>query len=90
MKSIQLDQSGDISVQNGDFVLGEINEDIVQSLLIASKGEFKEDLNLGANVQAFLNGMVDPFWTQETKRMLKIGGVDVKNINITDNEIIID
>ena len=39
---ILLDDTGDLLIENGDFVVGDSNQQHVESILLSQKGEFKE------------------------------------------------
>lgn len=90
MNDLKLDIEGDLAVEKGDLIIGESSSDIIKSVLLAVRGEFKEDPEIGANVRNCLNGSMHPFWTQDTKKMLQKSGLPVQSIKIENNEILIN
>lgn len=50
MRDIQLDNNGDLDVRNGDFIIGESDEQHVESILNAAQGTWKQHPLLGANL----------------------------------------
>lgn len=54
----------------------------MESVLLAMRGEFKEFPLLGGEVRTQLGGCVDPFWPQETKKMLRSCMVDVETVTL--------
>ena len=49
------------------------------------RGEFKEFPLLGAEVRQQLGGCVDPFWPQETKKMLRACKVDAETVELNED-----
>lgn len=90
MNDLKLDIEGDLAVEKGDLIIGESSSDIIKSVLLAVRGEFKEDPEIGANVQNYLNGAMNPFWAQDSKKMLQKSGLPVQSIKIENNEILIN
>lgn len=54
MKDLLLDDTGDLKVLNGDFVIGESTQQEIELLLTSFKGEFKEHPLVGAEIQRLL------------------------------------
>lgn len=50
MKDILLDENGDLRIENGDLVIGDSQDQEVESVLIFNKGELKEDPLFGADL----------------------------------------
>lgn len=88
MKGILFDfEKGDIRAQDGTMVIGDAEQQVVQTALIAFRGEFKENPTIGGEIKKQLGGCVDVMWPGKMKRMLKACGVTVNRIGI-DNDII--
>jgi hypothetical protein len=90
MKGLLLDETGDLQIRNGSLVVGEVDGQIIEHVLIAAKGEFKEAPLIGANVRMMLAGTPDPFWRNNAKEMLKLQHIKVKRLEVTGNEIIVE
>lgn len=58
---------------------------VCESVLLAMRGEFKEFPLLGAEVRQQLGGCVDPFWPQETKKMLRACKVDAETVELNED-----
>lgn len=58
---------------------------VCESVLLAMRGEFKEFPLLGAEVRQQLGGCVDPFWPQETKKMLRACKVDAETVRLNED-----
>lgn len=64
--------TGDLLISSAkQATITDCEEQICESVLLAMRGEFKEYPLLGAEVRQQLGGCVDPFWPQETKKMLR-------------------
>ena len=88
MRGVLFDfEHGDVCVSNGTLLIGDADNQIVQTALTASRGEFKENPAIGGEVHKQLGGCVDVMWPGRMKRMLKACGVTINRI-IVDNEII--
>lgn len=64
-----LDENGDLAIENGDFVLGEADQQNVELLLFSNKGEFKEFPLVGFGAINYIKSNVSEI---EFKRDLKI------------------
>lgn len=90
MKGIMTDENGNIIVRNGRLVIDDNRADIVQRILEAYPGEFKEQPLLGCYIKKQLNGTANPFWVSDAKRQLKDEGIAIEKMTVqTDNNIII-
>lgn len=54
MRDILLDQSGHLSIVNGDFAVGESTQQEIELILTTFRGEWKEHPLLGAEVQRMI------------------------------------
>lgn len=63
-----LDENGDLLIQNGDFVIGESNDQEVATLLQLNKGELKEFPILGPGLIRLINGNISEI---ELKQIIK-------------------
>jgi hypothetical protein len=88
MNGLLTDDDGDILIRNRSLVIGDCTADVVQRVLEAYPGEFREYPKLGCFVASQQNGTPDPFWPGNAKKQLKASGVDVDTLRITpDGEI---
>lgn len=69
MTDLLLDSSGDILIENGDFVFGESDQQHVEDIFIANQGEYKEWPLLGFGAINYIKSRVTD---AEFKRDLKI------------------
>lgn len=78
----------DLLVENGDLVVGEASEDIIERLAYANKGEFKMSPQSGFGLSRMRNapGGNDSLMTPIMED-LKRNGVDYKKIEIDSNGI---
>ncbi len=66
-------------------VITDSQEQICESVLLAMRGEFKEFPLIGAEVRQQLGGCIDPFWPQETKKMLRACKVAVETVKMHED-----
>lgn len=83
MKGILLDENSEIMIRNGSMVIGDVDTQVVEHVITAFQGEYKEVPLLGGNIKKMLNGAPDPFWAGEMKRQLKAQHInaDIKGMN---------
>ncbi len=85
MRDLLLDENGDLSIINGDFVTGYSDNQHQEHILVATKGEYKEFPELGVGIEQILN---DDDWMSvliEAKKNLEYDGMKIKNIKFEDN-----
>nr|DAJ16308.1 MAG TPA: hypothetical protein [CrAss-like virus sp. cth6i5]DAQ79351.1 MAG TPA: hypothetical protein [Caudoviricetes sp.] len=89
MNGILIDaESGDLLVQHGSVVIGDTDSQIVEGVLVAMRGEWKECPLLGGEVKKMLGGAVDVMWRGQVKKMLEACGLDVQRVSISEDNII--
>ena len=54
---------------------------VVETVLLAGRGELKEFPLIGAAIRQHLGGNTDRFWPQETKKMIRACGVAVNTVD---------
>lgn len=89
MKDIMLDDNGNVEIRNNKIVVSDCKLQMVQHLIVAYPGEFKLYPLLGGKVRNLLNGAIDPFWSGNVKRQLKICNI-ATDINVTEENIEIE
>ena len=79
-------KTGDLLIgRNCQAVITDSVAQVCESVLLAMRGEFKEFPLLGAEVRQQLGGCVDPFWPQETKKMLRACKVDAETVELNED-----
>lgn len=91
MKDLLLDENGDLLIKDGDFVIGESDNQHQLDILLAEKGEFKEFPELGVGIQEMLSDDEFVEFLIEAKKNLEYDGMDINNIEFTkDGKLKID
>ncbi|MGV4413864.1 oxidase [Chryseobacterium sp. T1] len=89
MKDLLFDQ--DLVIKNGDFVIGDSDNQHQKHILMAYKGEFKANPELGVGIDQMLNEDDITPMLIEAKKNLQYDGVDVNNIYFSeDGKLIVD
>ncbi len=74
----------DLEIKNGDFAIGESDNQHVQHILLSSKGEYKERPELGVGLERMLNTEEPMEFLIEAKKNLEYDGLKVNNISFTE------
>lgn len=86
MAGILIDaETHDLVVMNGRVVIGDTSQQTVEAVLLTAPGEWKEHPLLGAHARGQLGGNTDKLWCNQTKKMIRQCGVDVKSIVMSPN-----
>lgn len=89
MKGLITDSAtGDLLVEDKTASIVESDVQVVESVLLANRGEFKELPLIGAETRLQLGGERDVMWATRAKKMIKACGVEVRKISITDNNTV--
>lgn len=89
MNGILIDaESGDLLIEHGSVVIGNIDSQIAEGVLVAMRGEWKECPLIGGEVKKMLGGEVDVMWRGQVKKMLEACGLDVQKVSISEDNII--
>ncbi len=87
---ILLDENNDLLEKDGDFVIGDSNDQNVKLLLLANPGEFKQYPLIGFGIRQMHNGKL----TAEAKRninlTLALDGYKARSIVLTNGKLTID
>ncbi|KFF13119.1 hypothetical protein IW15_10175 [Chryseobacterium soli] len=87
MMDILLNDENDISIVNGDFQIGSSEQQEIESILIAFKGEFKNTPLLGAEMLRLLKARnTRQGITREVNEQLKYDGFQNIDFKIEDAE----
>ncbi len=89
MKGIITDiNTGDLFVEDNALAVVGNEESIVEYILLANRGEFKEFPLLGAEAKQMIGGERDVMWAARAKKMIKACGVNVRKVAVGDDNII--
>jgi hypothetical protein len=87
MSDIKLGEENDISIVNGDFQIGDSQQQEIESILIAFKGEFKNTPLLGAEILRMIKARnTRQGITREVNEQLKYDGFQHIDFKIEDAE----
>jgi hypothetical protein len=87
-KDILFDEEGDLKIANGDFVIGDSNDQEIENLLVSAKGAFKEFPIVGGDIGKMLKSRSGQTAAlKEIKYQLTNDGFDDHNIKIDEQDI---
>jgi hypothetical protein len=84
-KDILLDDTLDLQIVNGDFVIGESTEQNQKMLILADKAEFKEYPMRGVGVLRYLEEETPDNLAREIRQEFTIDGMTVNQIKIAND-----
>jgi len=90
MKDILLDEDGDLEIVNGDLQLGISDQQHKQSILAASKGEYKAAPALGVGLIDFVNDETPESMMREVRQQFAKDGMHVKTVRMTNGKLQVD
>lgn len=85
-----LDSDMDLYAVDGDFETGNSLEQDVIKNLNAAKGDFKQAPLAGANVQQYLDGIINTAAKRDIKLALQADDIQVKQVDYENDEIRVD
>lgn len=89
---ILLDNTGDLKVTNGDFEIGESDEQHIQDIILSHKGEWRADPVLGVGISTYINAPRDlsnsNSLRQKIRKNLQYDGYQERKIDVSDFESI--
>ncbi|MEQ8685438.1 MAG: hypothetical protein RIE86_09100 [Imperialibacter sp.] len=84
-QDILTDSEGNILIENGDFVIGDSEEQEIYELIFATKGDWKETPLAGFGVKRFLKGVTNEArFKSELKDEMKKDGKTGRKITFND------
>lgn len=87
MKDLLLNEDNDLSIVNGDFQIGESQQQEIESILISFKSEFKNTPLLGAEISRMLKARsTQQGITREVNEQLQYDGFRNIDFRIEDAE----
>ncbi len=91
MKDLLLTDDNDIAIVNGDFVVGDSDNQHQKLILSTNKGDWKEFPVLGVGIEDILSDDEYISVLIETKKQLQYDGMKVKNVKFeSDGKITIE
>lgn len=85
MKGILTDGNYELSVKDGELVVGDNTEQITELVLNSIAGEAKADPTSGIGVVRMVGGHRSAFLAGEIKEQMERQKIAVKNVTLTDN-----
>jgi len=86
-----LDLNNDLTIQDGDWSIGQSDDQNIEAILLAEKGQFYEFPLLGYGIKKRLYGPFDKLTENKAIReALKRDNYNVKVLNIEDSGIEVD
>jgi hypothetical protein len=83
MKDFFFDE--DLDFGYGDFKIGESSRQHIKHILIANKGQFKANPEIGASIEQMINAEDAMDFLIEAKKNLQYDGLAVNNISFTQD-----
>ena len=91
MKGLLIDsETGDLLIEGKTATVVDSDVQVVENILLANRGEFKELPLIGAETRLQLGGERDVMWATRTKKMIKACGVEIRKISINDNTVTVE
>ncbi|MEI7487102.1 MAG: hypothetical protein WCJ72_06770 [Chryseobacterium sp.] len=87
MKDLLLTEDYDLQIKNGDFVIGDSQEQSVELLLLAKQGEYKANPEAGCDILSAKNGTIGRFLDREIRVQFAADGFQLDNLNLTEKGI---
>lgn len=91
MNGIILDPNlGDMTIRGCGCVIGGTEPQIIEQVLVANRGEFRESPLIGGELVKQLGCPGNRMWSNRVKTMLRVAGVSINNLIVDDNIITIE
>jgi len=85
MTDFLLDDKNDLTIENGDFVIGDATLQHQNHILLAQKGEFKNAPEIGVGVLTELNNENPRALLSQIRRNFEYDGMKVKSLKVSEN-----
>lgn len=86
MKDFLIDESGDLRIENGDFVIGTSDGQNQNILLVCEKGDFKENPQVGVGLGQYLESDTGDDLIAEIRRQFVADGLTIDKLSITSKQ----
>lgn len=83
MKDIVL-KDFDIEFNNGDFDIGDAQNQSIEMLLLSEQGEWKEHPEAGCGIASAKNGVIDRFLDRRIRVQLEADNFEIGKLEITE------
>ncbi|MFS2189809.1 hypothetical protein ACCC92_24245 [Mucilaginibacter sp. Mucisp84] len=87
MKDYMLDDTNDLRIENGDFVLGDSDLQHQKLLLFAEKGAYKQYPTTGVGIMSFLNDDSEADMLREIRLQFAQDGMQVDRLAYKDGNL---
>lgn len=77
----------DLEIKNGDFVIGDSENQSVELLLVSSPGDWKQYPQVGCDIQKSLKGNISRFLERNISVQLQADGFKIDSLEISDTGI---
>jgi len=81
MLDLLLEDTGDLAIVNGDFVMGESTAQHQQLLMVAQRGQFKENPDRAVGIEDFINSNDIDGMLAEIRNQFTKDGMTVNQLN---------
>ncbi len=82
-------ESGDLLIHDKGMQIGETDVQVAERVIVAFRGEFKENPSIGGEIKTMLGGERDVMWPGKVKKMLRSCLVDANRVIFNDGEVTI-
>jgi|SRR5690242_12705585 len=89
-QDLQLDENGDLLIEDGDWVIGDSDMQHIEDILDAYPGEYRNAPLLGVYLQNAVNGPMDGTIRKNIRLNLQSDNYNVKTVEITSENLNID
>lgn len=86
MDGILQDDEGDLLLQNGDFVTGDVNQDIVADTIDLLPGDNKTYPLFGVGLRKAIGGQPDAYFSGKLRSQSKAQGIQITKVSINDQD----
>lgn len=77
--------SGDLMVKDGQIVVGPVDGQCIEQIIVSNRGEYKEHPLVGGEVIRMMHGEESRFWANRVRNMCIAMGVAVKRVSLDIN-----
>jgi len=90
VKDILTDDTGDIQIVNGDFVVAESDYQHMRDIMLAAPGHYKQFPLVGANINMQINGAIDGEFRKQLRLQLEGDGFKVNQVKEVNGQLEVD
>lgn len=80
--------AGDLVIEDGGCVVAGSEQQTIEHVLVANRGEWREWPLLGGEVVKMKHGIAGRMWAARAREMCREAGVPVSRVAVADNGII--